>query len=236
MVVAGISEYARRIRELRVQEGWPIVTGMTIHELRESMLEEGATEDELPTEIGPDQYLLERAQPDLTAAARWAVANRIRKGGGSVQNRILAFLRANVGQSVNSEELRYVAGNKTEWARRTRELRTQEGWPIVTRNTGDPTLPVGTYVLAIDEQAPPHDRHIPELVRRAVMQRDRWSCRWTGCGWPAGFDIDQDHRFLEVHHVEHHAKGGSNEDPDNLVTLCNLHHDETHRSGRLELA
>jgi hypothetical protein len=30
MVVAGISEYARRVRELRVERGWRILTGMTL--------------------------------------------------------------------------------------------------------------------------------------------------------------------------------------------------------------
>jgi hypothetical protein len=235
-VVAGISEYARRIRELRVQEGWPIVSGVTRSELRESMREEGSPEEELPTAMRANQYLLESDEPDQAAADRWRIANQIRRSRASVKDKILGYLRANVGQPVHSEELRYVAGNKTEWARRTRELRTEEGWPVVTRYTGDPTLQVGVYVLAEDSQAPAHDRNIPELVRREVMKRDSWSCRWVGCRWPTGFDTIQDHRFLEVHHIEHHAKGGSSEDPVNLVTLCNLHHDETHRSGRLELS
>ena len=30
MVVAGISEYARRIRELRVEHGWSIISGITV--------------------------------------------------------------------------------------------------------------------------------------------------------------------------------------------------------------
>ena len=39
MVVSGISEYARRIRELRVQFGWQIISGMT---LRDMQADEGA--------------------------------------------------------------------------------------------------------------------------------------------------------------------------------------------------
>ena len=35
MVVAGISEYARRIRELRVQFGWPVLSGITLKEMIE---------------------------------------------------------------------------------------------------------------------------------------------------------------------------------------------------------
>lgn len=229
MVVAGISEYARRVRELRVEEGWPILSGITARELRKAS-EEDFLEGEEPLPVmRPDQYMLLEDLQDRDAAHRWHMANEIRRGDGSVRDKLLQYLRSNVGKRITSEELRYVAQNKTEWARRTRELRTEFGWPVITRNTGDPTLPVGTYVLERDEQAPEHDRHIREIVRREVMRRDNWSCRWRGCGWPHGFP-EQDHRFLEVHHIEHHAKGGVNE-AENLITLCNLHHDEAHRTG-----
>lgn len=227
MIVAGISEYARRVRELRVEEGWPILSGVTANELRE------ASEGDAPPAMRPDQYMLLEDRQDNEAAFRWNRANQIRRSDASVRNKLLLFFRENVGKRITSEELRYVAGNVTEWARRTRELRTEEGWPVITRNTGDPTLPVGVYVLERDEQAPPHDRHISELTRRNVMRRDNWSCRWRGCGWPHGFP-DTDHRFLEAHHIQHHAQGGGNEE-DNLVTLCNLHHDETHRTGVLDI-
>lgn len=237
MVVAGIGEWARRVRELRVQEGWPIVTGVTVSQLREAQIEEGATEDTLPAQIRPDQYVLERDEQDLAAKEHWQTINKIRRSGGAVEDRILKLLRTYVSQPVHSEVLRYVAGSdKSEWARRTRELRTQEGWPILTKSTGDPSLPIGVYMLVRDQQAPPHDRRIPPETRGAVMKRDSYSCQWRNCGWPAGFDVRHDHRFLEIHHIHQHVDGGSNTDPDNLVTLCNHHHDEAHRSGRLDLA
>lgn len=234
MIVAGISEYARRIRELRKEEGWPILSGITANEMRETF-----NEDRIPGEneqfpvMLPSQYLLLEDRQDRDAAYRWNRANQIRRSDAGVREKILRYFRENVGQQITSEELRYVAGDKTEWARRTRELRTEFGWPVITRNTGDPTLPVGTYVLERDEQAPEHDRQIPEIVRREVMRRDNWSCRWDGCGWPHGF-LEQDRRFLEVHHIEHHAHGGTNT-AENLVTLCNLHHDEVHRTGDLHI-
>ncbi|WP_116091384.1 HNH endonuclease [Sphingomonas crusticola] len=236
MVVAGISEYARRIRELRKQEGWPILSGITASEMRDEFEEgrvEGEYEDLSLPQMLPSQYLLLEDSQDRDAAFRWNMANQIRRSTASTRDKLLRFFRENVGQRVTSEELRYVAGDATEWARRTRELRTEMGWPVMTRNTGDPTLPVGTYVLERDEQAPLHDRHIPEVVRREVMRRDHWSCRWRGCGWPTGFP-PQDHRFLEAHHIEHHAEGGANS-VENLVTLCNLHHDEVHRAGVLDV-
>lgn len=69
MVVSGIGEWARRVRELRVEKGWPILTGVTVAELTESLKEEGAPEDAMPRPMRPDQYLLERDEPDLEAAA-----------------------------------------------------------------------------------------------------------------------------------------------------------------------
>ncbi|MEX2578619.1 MAG: hypothetical protein WD342_06140 [Verrucomicrobiales bacterium] len=78
------------------------------------------------------------------------------------------LLVENVGKSVTGEELSYVA-NSTEWARRTRELRTEEGFPISTKMSGNPSLPVGVYVLEQDRQTPKHDRHIPEPVRRQAI-------------------------------------------------------------------
>ena len=233
MVIAGISEYARRIRELRVEEGWPILSGVTARDMRTEFAHELPL-FELPPEMRPDQYLLQEDRQDADAAKRWRSANEIRRSRAGVQAKLLRFFRDNVGQGITSEELRYVAGDRTEWARRARELRTEEGWPIVTKFTGNPTLPMGVYVLARDEQAPPHDRHIPEIVRREVMARDDWRCRWTGCGWSPS-ESYRDPRFLEVHHIVQHAHGGTNE-AENLVTLCNLHHDEVHRSGRLEVA
>src|SRR5687768_10085859 len=39
MVVSGIGEWARRVRQLRVEEGWPILSGVTVAELTESLRE-----------------------------------------------------------------------------------------------------------------------------------------------------------------------------------------------------
>ena len=38
-------------------------------------------------------------------------------------------------------------------------------------------------------------------------------------------------RVLELHHLEHHARGGANSE-DNLIVLCSKCHDEVH-AGRL---
>jgi 5-methylcytosine-specific restriction endonuclease McrA len=227
MIVAGISEWARRVRELRVQFGWNLVSGETIKEMcseGELRLEGVRIED-----LAPDDYLLISADQDRDAAHRWNLANAIRKRKSSVRDRILAFLRENVGKPVTGEELRYVANNRTEWARRVRELRTEHGWPLATRNTGRPDLPVGVYVLEQDRQSPEHDRKIPDPLRQAVLVRDGYRCTNPECGWSFQMWNKADPRFLELHHVRPHARGGANT-ADNLVTLCTVCHDEVHRS------
>lgn len=222
LVVSGIQEYARRIRELRVQFGWSIISGVTIQQ----MLEAG---DDLPSEImgmKPNQYILLSTKQDRDAAYRWNVANTIRNQKGPVRDKILAFLRKNVGKPVTNEELRYIAGNKTEWARRVRELRTEHGWPIATKTTGRPDLGVGVYVLQADRRNPPHDRYIPDNIRREVLCRDGHKCR--ECGWSHDDWDSCDPRHLELHHIIHHARGGKNIS-ENLKTVCNKCHNELHR-------
>lgn len=219
MVVSGIGEWARRVRELRVQHGWRIVTGVTLNE----MADEGETAD-MPT-LTAEEYLLLDAERDVRAARRWELANTIRRNAGGVRDKILEFLKANVGEQVTGEELRYVAGGRTEWARRTRELRTEFGWPIVTKVAGRPDLPIGVYVLESCRQAPEHDRTIPDAVRREVLRRDDYQC--SRCGWSHEKWNRSDPRHLEAHHVVAHKDRGANE-ADNLMTLCTVCHDKAH--------
>lgn len=229
MVVAGIGEWARRVRELRVEQGWSIVTGVTAEE----MVKAGDLDLAVlgVDSLMVDDYVLLDEKQDRDAAFRWNSANTIRKKKLAVKDKLLEFLQVNVGRAVTGEELRYVADGSTEWARRVRELRTEEGWSIATRTTGRPDLPIGAYVLEDMNQTPPHDRKIPDDVRGEVLVRDGYSCqhcRWTHSMWNAS-----DPRHLELHHVLHHAKGGKNS-VDNLITLCTICHHKVHRKEKFE--
>ena len=227
MVVAGISEWARRVRELRVQFGWSIISGVTAKEM--------GKEGEFPladvdvSRMVQDDYVLLDDNQDRDAAFRWNKANEIRRKKFAVRDKILEYMRLNVGKQITGEELRYVANNKSEWARRVRELRTELGWPVVTKTTGMPDLPVGVYVLAEDRQAPEHDRVIPDHVRRDVLQRDGYRCQ--ECGWHHEKWNPSDPRHLEAHHKEQHVDGGANTE-ENLVTLCNICHDKVHKVNK----
>jgi hypothetical protein len=225
MAVAGISEWARRVRELRVEQGWPIVTGQTAAEM--------ADEDEFPLEhldaaqMRNNDYVLLNTKRDEKAARRWERANAIRKRTDlGMRDRLLVYFQENVSEELSGEELKYVAKG-SEWGRRIRELRTEHGWPIATHFSGRPDLDVGVYVLEDDRQLPVHDRHIAERDRRRVLRRDSHKCQ--DCGWTHKEWNPSDPRHLELHHLEHHAEDGSN-NPENLVTLCNICHDERHAS------
>jgi len=209
-VVSGIQEFARRVRELRVQYGYNISTGVSSERLK------------------PNQYVLESATPDGQAAEKWQTANSVRRGHGGAKDRILAFLKENVGRPVTGEQLAYVAKTR-ETGRRIRELRTELGYRVVTRFTGRPDLPGGVYVLESLDQLPVHDRRIPPDVYDGVLRRDNNRCR--KCAWSVEQRRPGERRqFLEVHHIEHHGQGGANNE-DNLITLCNVDHDDVHRRG-----
>lgn len=226
MVVAGISEYARRIRELRVQLGWPILSGKALKDI--------AKEDptlELPlNNAKTDTYMLLEDQQDRESAFRWNTINEIRRSKLSVKEKILSYLRKNIGQKVTGEELKYLANDRSEWPRRVRELRTEEGWPIVTKVSGMPSLPVGVYVLEEDRQAEVHDRKISDPVRVAVLERDIYSCKVCGWNYTNRNIADKLRNLLELHHIEAHAAGGKNTE-ENLITLCNVCHDDVHRGN-----
>ncbi len=75
LVVSGIQEYARRVRELKVQFGWSVVSGVTANQMEQ--------ENEFPLEnidvrsMGPSDYLMLSGKQDRDAAHRWHVANEI---------------------------------------------------------------------------------------------------------------------------------------------------------------
>jgi hypothetical protein len=230
MVVSGINDWPRRVRELRVEFGWWIYSGHTFNDIAEAAADAGDKDELAGVEairICPDQYILMRAEEDRDAAYRWNVLNEIRGKKVSVSEKILEYFRRNVSKQVTGEELKYLAKDKKEWARRVRELRTEAGWPIVTRNSGRDDLAVGVYVLEEDRQAEEHDRRIPDDVRVAVLKRDSFSC--VRCGWNRSMLSPEDPRkFLELHHITHHKDRGANT-VENLQTLCNVDHDALHR-------
>ena len=66
-----------------------------------------------------------------------------------------------------------------------------------------------------------NSRTIPGWLRRLVVHRDGGCCRFPGC---------RSTRWLQVHHIQHWADGGTT-DLDNLILLCGFHHRFVHEHG-----
>ena len=67
MVVSGIGEWGRRVRELRVQFGWWIYSGVTFAHIEDAATEAGDTAELLNVrdlQIRPNQYILMRNEED----------------------------------------------------------------------------------------------------------------------------------------------------------------------------
>jgi len=166
MIVSGISDWPRRVRELRVELGWPVLNGITAKEMQATG--ELEIEDGFPdcSDMTPNDYIMIDISQDRDSAHRWNIAKTIRNCRGGAKAHILAFLKENMGIPVSGEELRYVAKGVTEWARRVRELRTEDGWQVCTHWSGRPDLKSGLYVLESNQQLPTHDRKIDDSIRR----------------------------------------------------------------------
>ena len=129
---------------------------------------------------------------------------------------------AHVGEVVTSHQLRDAAGsNVSEWARRVRELRLEEGWKIRTHND-DASLKPNEYRL--DERPPATPdltflRGISAKLRAEVLDRNGFTCQM--CGLTPG-DIDPyTGRKVRLHvgHIIDKSLGGKDE-PSNLRALC----------------
>lgn len=188
--VAQIDDWARRIRELRVEHGWPITSS--------------AQDERIPN----GKYRLDSLHPDAKLANKWKVANKIRKQSGSGFDRGLTYLKEIYPEPAAADELFYVMKIKS-YARRIREM-AEHGW-MIDSNVDDSSLPPGTYRLTTLTQAPARVREAIKL-RYSVFERDRFTCQ--DCGRKPVDGIT-----LQAHHKLMVSQGGDNSE-SNLVTLC----------------
>ena len=92
------------------------------------------------------------------------------KSGGA-RARLRAHFLSNIGRVMDSVELRPIAGNTSEWARRVRELRTEEGFLILTHNERADLRP-GQYLLESAKPQPAFARGISKEARAFVLDRN----------------------------------------------------------------
>jgi len=136
----------------------------------------------------------------------------------SARDRIRTFLEENVGKVVNTQEIRKVAGI-SEYARRIRELRDQEGMQIKSHiDRGD--LKPGEYILESLERLPAVSRRISPQLRNEILERNGFTCQLCGAGAgdPDPFNPGRKVR-LHIDHIKPLSQGGTN-DKTNLRVLC----------------
>lgn len=141
--------------------------------------------------------------------------------GESAKERIKQFFRSNMGRTVTAAELQEVAKPVSEWARRVRELRDEEGWPIISHNDSQELKP-GQYMLTGE---PPvrkdvtFQRGISQKLRAEVLDRNGFTCQMCG-KTPGEIDPDTNRKVrLHIGHIVDKSLGGKDE-LSNLRTLC----------------
>jgi len=137
------------------------------------------------------------------------------------RDNLRAHFLANIGRVIDADELRQVSGNVSEWARRVRELRTEEGYQILTHNDRADLKP-GQYLLENPKPQPAFARSISKETRALVLERNGYTCQMCGAaaGEPHPYDPARRVR-LHIGHVIDKSKGGS-DDPSNLRAICSV--------------
>ncbi|MBX7134887.1 MAG: hypothetical protein K1X67_19645 [Fimbriimonadaceae bacterium] len=201
--VSGIGEWARRVRELRVEEGYGI-------------------------EESGGRYRLVAAEPNVARRERWRMVGDVQQLEDPPKERVSELLRRAVGQVVHVDELDRVAGSQIG-ERLARSLRDDYGFPIET-DADAPDLQPGQVRLASTQDWAKLDqtqRLFPEDLRRQVFQRDRyrcWSCQHSHA------DVSQSETqpfYLLVRHLDARGDGlfGLSAerlgDLSRLATICN---------------
>lgn len=127
----------------------------------------------------------------------------------------------NVGRIMSSDELREVSGGISEWARRIRELRTEEGYQILTHNDRSELKP-GQYLLENPKPEPAFEREISKETRAYVLDRNGFTCQMCGAvaGEPHPYNPTRKTR-LHIGHIIDKSQGGDDE-PNNLRALCSV--------------
>jgi hypothetical protein len=131
------------------------------------------------------------------------------------------YFLSNLGTILDSDALREASGGISEWARRVRELRNEEGYQILTHNDRSDLKP-GQYVLFTAKPEPAFERGISKETRAIVLDRNGFTCQMcgAGAGEPHPFDPSRKVR-LHLGHIIDKSMGGT-DDASNLRAVCSI--------------
>ena len=105
------------------------------------------------------------------------------------KEKIRQYLLNNIGRVIESSELRAAADGSVQYSRRLREVRDEEGWPILSYHDSTDLKP-GQYLLREEpttQYQPEFTRTISARLRAEVLDRNGFTCQM--CGIAPG-DID----------------------------------------------
>ena len=145
----------------------------------------------------------------------------MKKESTGARAKLRQYFLANIGRVMASDELRKASGNISEWARRIRELRTEEGYQILTHNDRRDLIP-GQYLLESKKPQPAFARAISKETRALVLDRNGFTCQMCGAvaGEPHPYDPGREAR-LHIGHVIDKSMGGT-DDLGNLRAICSV--------------
>ena len=137
------------------------------------------------------------------------------------RSKLRSYFLENIGRVMSSHELSEASGGTSEWARRVRELRTEEGYQILTHNDRSDLKP-GQYLLVDPKPTPAFERSISKELRAFVLDRNGFTCQMCGAvaGEPHPYDEGRKTR-LQIGHIIDKSMGGKDE-AGNLRAVCSV--------------
>lgn len=132
---------------------------------------------------------------------------------------ILEFFLQNIGKVLESRDIQQASGGASEWARRVRELRNEDGYQILTHKDRA-NLKTNQYLMETAKRLPAFKRGISKETRAWVLERNGYTCQMCGvaAGDPDPFGGSRTVR-LTMGHIIDKSKGGD-DTPQNLRAVC----------------
>lgn len=139
----------------------------------------------------------------------------------SARDKLREYFLKNVGKTLEGDKLRKVAGDISEWARRVRELRDEEGYKILSHNDRSDLKP-GQYILLDAKPEPAFARDISKETRALVLDRNGFTCQMCGAAAGEAHPYDPLRKTrLHLGHILDKSHGGT-DDISNLRAICSV--------------